>query len=101
MARALRAGDTVHVEADVSDASGVYAVLAVYNNGDGMWHSQRLIPGAGDAWLGSFAGGADTEIFFQAADQAGNVALLDDGGAYFQPEAPRSIYLPLVLRATP
>jgi hypothetical protein len=84
-ARAWWAGNTVHVEADVTDLSGVYAVLAVYNNGDGLWRSQRLTAGEGDTWLGSFAGGADTEIFFQAADQAGNVALLDDEGAYFQP----------------
>jgi hypothetical protein len=101
-ARAWLEGGTAHVQADVSDDSGVYAVLATYNPGDGLWHSLRLVPGKDGAWAGSFPAIVDTELFFQAADNAGNVALLDDDGAYFRPEQQSVyIYLPLVVRRFP
>jgi hypothetical protein len=98
-ARAWLQSGVVHVQAQASDGSGVYAVLAVYNLGDGLWRSLRLVPGQGDTWEGSFPAGLDTELFFEAADNAGNVALRDDDGAYFRPEQSFTYnYLPLVLR---
>src|SRR5262249_23667331 len=73
---------------DVGDSSGVARVLLTYNvpNGQGgTWRSLDLHPGAtGLLWTGSLSGaGLSTQYFVQALDLAGNVAVEDNRGAYF------------------
>jgi hypothetical protein len=95
-------GDVAHVQLGVSDPVGVYAVLVVYSSDDGLWHTARLSPSGEGTWAGSFPAGPETEFYLQAADMAGNVALMDQDGTYFRPGGyVTRIYLPLVLRGSP
>ena len=95
------AGDTVHVRAQLL-GDDVDAVVAAWTESDGAWHAAWLSPAGGGWWEGAFTAGADAEFFMQAADEAGNVTLLDDGGHYFRPgEQHVRVYLPLVIRAAP
>ena len=82
-----------------NDTSGVYTITVAYTDGDGVWSSSELTLD-GDSWTGDFPAGAETRFFVQAVDSAGNVAVDDNGGLYYQPGegTAHEIFLPLVLR---
>jgi len=78
------------------------AVVAAWTKNDGAWHAAWLSPAGAGWWEGTFTAGPNAEFFMQAADEAGNVTLLDNGGHYFRPGDQRvRIYLPLIMRSAP
>ncbi len=76
-------GNTANVSVTTSDASGVAEVVVAHTDGNGSWNSVNLADNGG-VWSGGFAATASTEFFIQSVDQAGNVAILDDNGAYYR-----------------
>ena len=101
MSSSLGAGAaTITVQA--SDASGIHAVVIAYTDGTGEWSSVSLAQ-SGGAWTGSFPANANTGFFVQAVDGAGNVAVDDHQGSYYQPgdHLEYRLFLPLILRQFP
>jgi hypothetical protein len=91
--------DRAGFDVEVVDDSGVERVVVAYSLGDGKWHSIDLTEDAEDTWSGELAlgQGGSVSYFVQAVDGAGNVAMSDNKGLYFEPVT-RGAYLPLVLR---
>ncbi len=98
MSSSLGAGAAT-VTVGASDPSGVHAVVIAYTDGAGVWASASLTWN-GQVWTGSFPASTATQFFVQAVDGAGNVAVDDHGGAYYQPgdHLEHRLFLPLVLR---
>jgi hypothetical protein len=82
---AERVGDAWEFDIQATDnvgGTGVYSVAVTYE-GD-SWHTLWLEPGSGDHWTGVLDGAGDEVLFFvQAADGAGNVTLVTNGGHLF------------------
>lgn len=99
--RSLRSGDQAAISVEATDPAGVAAVVVAYTTGAGEWRSLELAL-AGGVWAGTIPAGETTRLFVQAVDGAGNVATIDNGGAYYGPtsvgKAPASLYLPLLAR---
>jgi len=70
----------VRLTVAADDASGMAAVVAAYRRQDGRWESEALLWDR--VWSGVLPAGV--EFMVQAADEAGNVAVADNGGAYFR-----------------
>jgi hypothetical protein len=94
----LNAG-TATITVRANDPSGIHAVVVAYTDGDGAWSSAELTQNGG-SWAGSFAASTETRFFVQAVDGAGNVAVDDNGGLYYQPGEGTmyEIFLPVILR---
>ena len=92
-------GGSAFVDVGAEDASGIEAVVIAYTDGNGTWSSVSLTLD-GEKWTGSFPGSTDTVFFIQAVDQAGNVAVNDNEGSYFNvgDDLFFAVYLPLVVR---
>ena len=101
MSSSLGAG-TATITVQASDASGIHAVVIAYTDGTGEWSSVSLAQ-SGGAWTGSFPANANTRFFVQAVDGAGNVAVDDHQGSYYQPgdHLEYRLFLPLILRQFP
>jgi len=89
----------VAVEVEVTDWSDVIRVVAAYTVGAGAWRAVDLVEDAGNAnlWTGSLPEASSLEWFVQAVDGCGNVAVVNNKGAYFGPPGSR-IWLPLMVR---
>jgi len=94
--------DAATITVQASDASGIHAVVIAYTDGTGEWSSVSLAQ-SGGAWTGSFPANANTGFFVQAVDGAGNVAVDDHQGSYYQPgdHLEYRLFLPLILRQFP
>lgn len=98
---ALNAG-TATISVEASDSSGIHAVVIAYSNvapGTGTtWSSVELGAGGG-TWQGTFPASSATRFYVQAVDGAGNVAVDDNQGRYYQLGEGKEleIYLPLIL----
>jgi hypothetical protein len=94
----LGTGDAM-VTIEAQDNSGIETAVVAYTDGDGVWESLELTENGG-AWSGSFPDGAGTRFFVQVVDKAGNVAVRDNEGQYFEPGEGlfSTVYLPLVVR---
>lgn len=86
---------------DATDDSGIERVLATYSLGDGRWDSLDLNYSAeGDRWWGVLALDSSKSVvsyFVQAVDSAGNVAVRNNKGLFFEPVT-YQVYLPVMLR---
>jgi hypothetical protein len=97
MSSGLGIGSAI-ITVGVEDDSGVEAVVLAYTDGKGVWDSVDLAEN-GTVWSGSFLASEETRFFIQAVDEAGNVAVSDNEGAYFEPgDSLYAVYLPLVLK---
>ena len=97
------------VKVTASDSSGVQQVVVAFTDGDGRWESTPLaFDSRAQTWTGTLSGTLTTQFFVQVVDAAGNVALNDNKGRYYnlvqpaplaagQPIGGR-IYLPTVSR---
>jgi hypothetical protein len=86
--------DGVRVAVSAEDASGMAAVVAAYTHQDGRWRSEALR--WDDGWSGVVPAGV--AFMVQAVDEAGNVMVADNGGAYFgmvgAEDAGKVVFLP-------
>jgi hypothetical protein len=91
--------DTATITVWADDTSGIHTVVVAHTDGDGTWSSSELTQD-GASWTGDFPASAETRFFVQAVDSAGNVAVDDNEGLYYQPGegTAHEIFLPLVLR---
>lgn len=89
-------GSLATLTVKANDASGVAGVVVAYTDNQGTWASVELVENAGQ-WSGEIPAGANTEFFVQAVDNAGNVAVVDNGGVYFHVAGtPLVLYLPVL-----
>jgi hypothetical protein len=95
------AGDaSVEVTVDVVDDTGICRVVVAYTDGKGTWHSVDLANTGGDTWQGTLPLSGRLEYFAQVVDSAGNVAVDDNDGSYYQEGVDSyPVYLPVVLRS--
>jgi PKD repeat protein/N-acetylneuraminic acid mutarotase len=97
MSSGVTGGNTL-ITVGAEDDSDIEAVVIAYTDGNGVWSSASLTLNSGK-WSGSFPASGSTVFFVQAVDQAGNVAVNDNGGQYFRAgDDLYEIYLPLVVR---
>jgi PKD repeat protein len=97
MSSGLGVGNAL-ITVGAEDSSGIEAVVIAYTDGDGTWYSVSLTE-SGGRWSGSFPASASTEFFIQVVDRAGNVAVSDNDGRYFEPgDSLFAVYLPFVVR---
>jgi hypothetical protein len=92
-------GNTGNVTVDASDPSGIEAIIVTHTDGGGAWASVELTQ-SGSLWREGFDANDDARFFVQVVDKAGNVAVQDNGGKYFElGEDPftAAVYLPLVM----
>jgi len=94
----LEGTETITVEVEVTDFSGVTRVAVAYTTGDGLWQTIDLAQSANpNAWVGSLPSRAGLEYFVQAVDGGGNVAINDNKGWYFG-LPPYRTYFPLITK---
>jgi hypothetical protein len=75
-------------------------VIVAYTDGKGLWETVDLTNTGGDIWQGTVPLSGSLEYFVQVVDGAGNVAVDDNGGSYYQEGVDvYPVYLPVVLRA--
>jgi hypothetical protein len=84
------------VKVAAEDMSGILKGLVTYTRGDGQWHSVELAyDEAADKWMGDLPAVSHALYFVQVVDKAGNVAIADNKGRYY--ELPGgSLYLPMI-----
>jgi hypothetical protein len=89
---------TVKVEAH--DLSGILGGKVTYTIGDGQWRSVDLAYDAALAkWTAGIPASPATRYFVQMIDMAGNVAIADNKGRYYDtPSQFRPQFLPLIRR---
>jgi hypothetical protein len=73
----------ITVTVTATDDTGVCRVVATYTDGEGTWQSVDLTETGADTWQGNLPSGV-VEYFVQVVDEAGNVAVDDNGGSYYQ-----------------
>ncbi|RME47699.1 MAG: hypothetical protein D6796_07375, partial [Caldilineae bacterium] len=103
--RALKFPNRITVEVDVSDESGIEAVIITYRptSDPGSFRSLVLQPPASSqqsgTWSGVIPGESETSFYVQVVDRAGNVQMSGNKGLFFapQPQPSLSLYLPLVM----
>lgn len=77
-------GHTATVTVTTSDTSGIEGVVITYTNGKGTWNAtENMTKGSGEQWSGTFAAESNTQFLIHSIDKAGNVAINDNEGRYF------------------
>jgi hypothetical protein len=97
--RVEAAGGSAIVKVGARDLSGILGGLVTYTQGDGKWHSQALAyHPATDKWTAQVPATTPARYFVQIVDKAGNVAVADNKGRYYELPGHSTTYLPLILK---
>jgi hypothetical protein len=81
--------DKIQLAVNATDASGIHRVVATFTASDRHWRSVDLIwdPTA-QRWRGEIPASSSVEYFVQVIDNAGNVFVDDNDGAYYHLPTP-------------
>jgi hypothetical protein len=97
--RVEASGGSAIVKVGARDLSGILGGLVTYTQGDGKWHSQALAyHPATDKWTAQVPATTPARYFVQIVDKAGNVAVADNKGRYYELPGHNTTYLPLILK---
>jgi hypothetical protein len=99
------------IKVAANDSSGIHRVVVAFTQDQGQWFSKDLsFDPVTVKWTGEITGTPNTRFFVQVVDNAGNVAVNENKGRYYQLDAPlqlaegraivttRRLWLPLVSR---
>jgi hypothetical protein len=75
---------TIQLAVNAVDPSGIHRVIATFTASDRHWRSVDLVWDAtAQRWKGEIPASDSVEYFVQVVDDAGNVFVDDNGGAYY------------------
>jgi hypothetical protein len=99
VAHMVSGGTSVSVTVTATDNTGICRVVVAHTDGKGTWSTVDLANTGGDVWQGMLPLSGALEYFVQAVDSAGNVAVDDNNGSYYQEGVDvYPVYLPVILR---
>jgi hypothetical protein len=77
-------GGTIQLAVNAADPSGIRRVVATFTASDRHWRSVDLVwDAATQRWRGEIPASDSVEYFVQVVDNAGNVSVDDNDGAYY------------------
>lgn len=99
--RADPQGGLATVKVGATDLSGILGGVVTHMQGDGQWRSVDLAYDASRAkWIAEIPATSRTRYYVQVVDKAGNVAVANNKGRYYDVALPTpSLYLPLTIKS--